>query len=144
MMKKVIIALAALAILAWGCSADDSDLGSDARPAWQAPNYDLFEQIMNVQVQMQDTLTQYVSKNDLLCATIDGEVRAVTPPHKTGRAIYYPLFILDNRTGGTISLHYYCDRLHRIYTINNWASFDPSAKPTGESDIYRPRFTEGN
>jgi hypothetical protein len=139
MMKKVIIALAALAILAWGCSADDSDSGSDARPAWQAPNYDLFEQIMNVQVQMQDTLTQYVSKNDLLCATIDGEVRAVTVPRQVGEGWVAPLMVASNDAGVAVELSYYCEQLHRIFTIA-WTTFDASVAPTGTGGIYQPEF----
>ncbi|MBR2192889.1 MAG: hypothetical protein IJ910_06230 [Bacteroidaceae bacterium] len=155
-MKKNIfymLLLTALTFVVGSCSDDDESTeptnetpaylkpGTDARPTWIAPNASLFELRMTVQVELGDTLAAYQSEQDLMCATIDGEVRAVTPPHKTGRAIYYPLFILDNRTGGTISLHYYCDRLHRIYTITNWANFAPSAAPTGESGIYRPCFT---
>jgi hypothetical protein len=139
MMKKVIIALAALAILAWGCSADDNDLGTDARPAWQAPNYDLFEQVMNVQVQMQDTLTKYVSKNDLLCATIDGEVRAVTVPLQVGDGWVAPLMVASNDAGVAVELSYYCEQLHRIFTIA-WTTFDASVAPTGTGGIYQPEF----
>ena len=155
-MKKNIfymLLLTALTFVVGSCSDDDESTeptnetpaylkpGTDARPTWIVPNASLFELRMTVQVELGDTLAAYQSEQDLMCATIDGEVRAVTPPHKTGRAIYYPLFILDNRTGGTISLHYYCDRLHRIYTITNWANFAPSAAPTGKSGIYRPCFT---
>ena len=116
--------------------------GTDVRPTnWIAPDASLFELRMTVQVELGDTLAAYQDEQDLMCATIDGEVRAVTIPHKTGKTIYYPLIILDNRTGGTVSLHYYCDRLHRIYTITNWSRFNATVAPTGNNGIYRPCFT---
>ena len=146
-MKKTILALAALAFMAWGCSSDDENssqpteitAGTDVRPTWQAPNYDLFEQIMNVQVQMQDTLTQYVSKNDLLCATIDGEVRAVTVPLQVGDGWVAPLMVASNDAGVAVELSYYCEQLHRIFTIA-WTTFDASVAPTGTGGIYQPEF----
>ena len=78
-MKKSILALAALAFIAWGCSSshdDEDDIdngqpnnseiqtipeGNDVRPEWQAqsPNFDFFEQIMTVDVVLQDTLQRY-------------------------------------------------------------------------------------
>jgi len=149
--------LTALTFMVGSCSDDDESTeptepivetpvylkpGTDVRPTnWIVPDASLFELRMTVQVELGDTLAAYQGEQDLMCATIDGEVRAVTLPHKTGRTIYYPLIILDNRTGGTVSLHYYCDRLHRIYTITNWSNFTPSAAPTGKSGIYRPCFT---
>ena len=150
-MKKNIfymLLLTALTFMVGSCSDDDESteptepIIEDVRPTnWIAPDASLYELRMTVQVELGDTLAAYQGEQDLMCATIDGEVRAVTIPHKTGKTIYYPLFILDNRTGGTVSLHYYCDRLHRIYTITNWSNFTPSAAPTGKSGIYRPCFT---
>jgi len=154
MMKKTIIALAALAILAWGCSSDDNDsnnppqpseipAGNDVRPSWEAPNYDLFEQVMNVQVQMQDTLTKYVSKNDLLCATIGGEVRAVAAPRQVGDGWLAPLTVASNDADVAVELSYYCEQLHRIFTIP-WTTFDASVAPTGTGGIYLPEFVKSN
>ena len=100
-MKKSILALAALAFMAWGCSSDDENssqpteitAGTDVRPTWQAPNYDLYEQAMVVEVQLQDTLTKYVSSQDLLCATIGGEVRGVAAPQQVEDKYLFPLTI---------------------------------------------------
>ena len=78
-----------------------------------------------------------------MCATINGEVRAATKPMVNGAITYYPLSIAGNGEEQVVSLHYYCDRLHRIYTISNWALFNASAAPTGDSGIYRPCFTIG-
>ena len=147
-MKKILLAIAALAFMAWGCSSDEDvtpawlQQGSDARPTtWTAPDYSLYELTMSLQVQLGDALAAYQSNADLMCATVNGEVRAVTPPMSNMGIVYYPLTIVGNSNNQMVSLHYYCDRLHRIYTINNWAQFDPSTIPTGESGIYRPRFT---
>lgn len=154
MMKKTLIALAALAILAWGCSWDDTDsintpqyseipAGTDARPSWQTPNYDLFEQVMNVEVQLQDTLNPYVSKNDLLCATIGGEVRAVSAPRQVGDVWVAQLTVASNNAGVAVELSYYCEQLHRIFTIP-WTTFDASVAPTGTGGIYLPEFIKPN
>ena len=153
-MKKTLIALAALAILAWGCSSDDNDsnnppqsseipAGNDARPSWQTPNYDLFEQVMNVEVQLQDTLNPYVSKNDLLCATIGGEVRAVSVPRQVGDVWVAPLTVASNDAGVAVELSYYCEQLHRIFTIA-WTKFDASMAPKGTDGIYLPEFIKPN
>lgn len=162
MYRKIIpmLMLAALASMAGACGSDDDDdaggangsgrpvaeyltPGTDQRPAWAAPDYTLYGGItMAVQVQLADTLAHYQSGSDLMCAMIDGEVRAVARPLTTGGIVCYPLSIAGDGTGQTVSLHYYCDQLHRIFTIAAWAIFDPSAKPTGESRVYRLRFTE--
>jgi len=154
MMRKTLIALAALAVLAWGCSSDDNDsntppqssgipVGTDARPSWQTPNYDLFEQVMNVEVQLQDTLNPYVSKNDLLCATIGGEVRAVSAPRQVGDGWVAQLTVASNDAGVAVELSYYCEQLHRIFTIA-WTRFDASMAPTGTGGIYLPEFIKPN
>ena len=133
------------------CSKDNEDTepeatstlqpGNDSRPTtWTAPNYSLFEYRMAVQVQLGDTLAAFQSGADLICAKIGGEVRAVAEPQSTGGVIYYPLHIAGDGSDQTISLHYYCDQLHRIYTINNWATFNASAAPTGDTGFYRPCF----
>ena len=152
-----IMLLTALTFMVGSCSDDDESTeptepivetpaylkpGTDVRPTnWIAPDASLFELRMTVQVELGDTLAAYQGEQDLMCATIDGEIRAVTPPCNTGGIIYYPLIIFSNGTSSTVSLRYYCDRLRRIYTITNWSNFTPSAAPTGKSGIYRPCFT---
>lgn len=156
-MKKNIISimlLTALAFLAGSCGSDSgsepepapvpSSLtpGTDVRPTtWMAPSPQDYELWMSLQVQLGDALADYQSSADLVCATINGQVRAATAPMTTGNVVYYPLTIGGNGGDQTVSLHYYCDRLHRIYTIANWAAFKEGIAPTGESGIYRPRFT---
>lgn len=150
-MKKVLLAIAALAFMAWGCGSDSSDeeitpaylqAGSDVRPTtWVAPDYSLYELTMSVQVQLGDSLAAYQSRADLMCATVNGDMRAVTQPMSNMGIVYYPLTIAGNGNEQMITLRYYCDRLHRIYTIENWASFDASIAPIGNSGIYRPKFS---
>ena len=154
-----ILMLAALTMTVGACSSDDDDTtessvpiaptvpeylkeGTDSRPVWTVAKVS-YEFYMTVQVQLGDTLSHFQSPLDLMCATINGEVHAVTGLLTTGGVGYFPLTIGATDASGMVTLQYYCDRLHRIYTIIDWASFDPSAKPTGEADIYRPRFTEG-
>lgn len=158
--KLAIAMLATLAFVVGSCNSDDDSNGSvilppsssvpdylkegtDARPYWVAPDDRLFESMMSLQVQLGDTLVNYQSANDLICATIDDEVRAVTGPQTTAGEVYYPLSIYSDGRAVTIALRYYCDRLHRIYTITNWATFDPSCAPLGDDGIYRPKFTLG-
>ena len=147
--------LAALTIMVGSCGSDDDEddrptpqvpeylvEGTATRPNWKASDYKLFEHIMSLQVQLGDTLVYFQSQQDLMCATINGEVRAVSEPMTTAGEIFFPLSIASNGNEGNITLQYYCDRLHRIYTITNWATFDPYVAPSGNSGIYRPKFTQ--
>ena len=146
-MKKSILALAALAFMAWGCSSDNDDNtpsagipeGSDARPVWTVPNYDLYEQTMSVDVLLQDTLIQYASDQDLLCATINDEVRGIATPLQDEGQWLFPLTVGSNEVGVMVNLSYYCDKLHRIFSIS-WTQFDASVAPTGTDGIYKPVF----
>jgi len=155
MMKKSILAFAALALLAWGCSSDDDGTstpdpvvpsqeipsGSDARPTWQAPNYNLYEQTMTVEVQLQDTLARYASTQDLLCAVIGTEVRGVAAAREVDHQWVFTMIVGGNNAGVNVGLSYYCDKLHRIFTID-WTAFDASVAPTGTGGIYQPVFVK--
>lgn len=147
MMKKSILALATLAFMAWGCSTDDETSreipqGNDERPTWQIPDYNLFEQTMSVEVQLQDTLIKYASAADLMCATIGGEVRSVQAPLEFDGQWLYLLVIASNDTGVPVSLSYYCQKLRRIFTIENWTTFDATIEPMGTGGIYKPIFVK--
>ena len=142
--------LAALTLVVGSCKSDEElqpptpaylTEGTASRPTWTVP-VKSYEFYMTVQVQLGDTLANFQSVGDLMCAIIDGEVRTATGPANTAGVVYFPLTIGSNDTSGTVTLQYYCERLHRIYSITNWATFDPSAKPIGEDGIYRPCFTE--
>lgn len=153
-MNKSIISvllLTALTFMVGSCGDDDDSpatpsylkTGKATIPAeWVAPDYSLYELTMSVQVQLGDTLAYFQSSGDKMCATINDEVRAVTSPMVNGTTTYYPLSIAGNGGDMTVSLHFYCDRLHRIYTIQNWTPYNASAAPTGNSGIYRPCFTK--
>lgn len=154
-MKIKYLVLSLVMCVAWSCSSDSDNEsstppspaasslvpGNDERPTnWTFNDNRQYELRMTVQVQLGDTLANYQTSQDLMCATINGEVRAVAEPSETGGVVYYPLIIFDNVGDNYVSLSYYCDSLHRIYTINDWARFDTSAAPTGNSGIYRPKF----
>jgi len=158
-MKKSILALAALAFMAWGCSSGGDDTpeptpdpsnepkptfiatGTDTRPLWQMPNFDSYEQIMIVDVQLQDELVPYVSTQDLLCAFINDEVRGVATAEQDDDGWLFPLAIASNEANVPVVLSYYCNQLHRIFTIN-WTNFDATVAPTGTGSIYKPIFIQ--
>lgn len=155
-MKKLFFAMAALAFMAWGCSSSDDDdgktplgfvqspvftQGDEPRPTWQAPNYDLFEQVMSVDIQLQDTLVPYASQADLLCATIAGEVRGVATPRLVDEQWIFPLMVAGNESGVDITLMYYSDKIKRTFTTV-WTTFNAAVQPTGDDSIYHPVFVK--
>ena len=117
--------------------------GNDAQPDWQAPQYTAFEQTMSVSLLMQHELEPYVTTQDLICATIGDEVRGLTSPVVEDGLIFFPLTVAANGKGESVKLSYYCERLHRIFTIF-WTTFDASVAPMGEGGIYRPQFVTIN
>lgn len=117
--------------------------GTDERPSWTAPlaGDGQFDGIpMSVQIGLQAELLPYLSDNDLMCAMIGGEVRAVANPHETGGQHYFPLSILGSNGEGYVILKYYCDQLHRIFTAEQWRVFDSSIQPTVGGKPYEVQF----
>lgn len=135
-------------LLAASCSDDDNEYkqyltkGNTPMPEWQSqePDYGLFEQTMAVQVGLQTMLLPYASEADLMCATIGGEVRAVTALGRTGGQIYFPLVIAGHSSDAMVSIHYYCAQLQRIYSVNDWQPFKPGFPPTNGGALYIPPF----
>ncbi len=170
-MKKILIIIASLAFVAWGCSKSDDDNnntggkpgegteindstgnsgsdissqltpGTDERPDWQVPNYDNWEQTMSVMILPQKELQPFVTENDLLCAQMNGEVRGLTAPVIDQDITFFPLTVGADGAEARVYLYYYCDSLHRIFSTD-WAEFNPSVVPTGESTFYRPVFVK--
>ena len=143
-MKKFnILMILAVLTLVWGCKDSDGDGGSnsstsaqyltpgtDARPSWQKPDYNEFENTMYIQFQLQEQFASYVTDQDLMCAMIGGEVRALTAPNESEGDTYFPLSIAANGGEEDVTIAYYCDRLHRIYKPENYLYFDTSMSPT--------------
>ena len=164
-MKKILfMIIAALAFMAWSCSKSDDDdgtnnpgevtpqpgpdedsitiaPGTDAKPAWENPNYDNWEQTMSVRILMQKELEPYVTGEDLLCAMMKDEVRGLTPPVIEPEGTFFPLTVGADGAEARVFLHYYCDSLHRIFTID-WADFNASTVPMGDDSFYRPVFVK--
>lgn len=145
-MKKIILGVVGLALMMWGCSSPDDNMtlerianGTDSRPAWQAPDYNSYEQIMSVDVLLQDTLQSYASSADLMCAVIGNEVCGVASSSNVDGRWLFPLIVASNQPGADITLSYYCDRLHRIFTIA-WTTFNTTTPPLGTGGIYQPAF----
>jgi hypothetical protein len=149
-MKKTIIFIAALAFVAWGCSSEKETVeeqkvllaGTDTSPLWQVPNYDLYEQTMSVEVALQDTLVPYASANDLMCATVNNEVRGVASPIVVNGQWLFQLMVGNNDSDAIVSLSYYCDKLHRIFVVSPWTAFDATLPPTGAGELYKPTFVK--
>ncbi len=150
---KLVILLSVVTFF-WGCGSDDDDAeptdpknkselltpGNAVRPTWNEPDYHSFELTMAVQFRLQEVLEGYVSENDLLCAIINDEVRAVSSPENSEGQIYFPLVIAANTNDSMVSIAYYCDQLKRIYTIENWHQFDASLPPLNNEQPYLLEF----
>ena len=146
-MKKTILAIAALAFMAWGCSSNDDDQpnppsleiqkGEEARPDWAVPNFDLYEQVMSVDIYLQDTLQSYVSEADLVCAKIDDEVRGVAQPKQVDGKWMFPLTIAADTSGESITLYYpqyrqYCPAFAAYYAVRMARRWSPSYPYDGQ------------
>lgn len=153
MMKRVFDTIARAAIMATllsiavSCGDDDDELkqyltqGNEERPAWVTGDvYEIYEYTMSVQVTLQSVLLPYVSEEDLMCAVVGDEVRAVTNMNSTGGIVYFPLGIAGNSSNGKVTLKYYSARLKRIYTLEDWMPFDPGMPPTQDGEPYVVNF----
>ena len=115
--------------------------GTDAQPTWTAPDISLFGgDSMTVQVALQDELLPYASNEDLMCAKLNGEVRAVSNLYESYGQIHFRLAIYGSSSEGAVTLCYYCQKLSRIFTVENWKNFDASLAPTEEGTPYVPTF----
>lgn len=90
---------------------------------------------------MQDALQPYLSANDMVCATIDGEVRGLAAPSQDEGDWLISIIVFSNGAA-PVQLSYYCDHLHRIFTLDDWATFDANVAPTGTGGIYEPIFVK--
>ena len=161
-MKKLLyragVALVATLLLGACSSSDDDESkethgtsmtleeGTDARPSWVV-SYDpnsLDDWPMSVQIGVQSVLLPYASSEDLMCAMMKGEVRAVSALKETGGQYYFMLPIQGNSGEGSVTLKYYCDKLHRIFTVSDWKEFDSTIQPTDQGVPYEVPFFTGN
>ena len=150
------VAMMAALLLTAACSSDDSSTtkpepqpetpvdpmeqrikectapGSDAKPSWVMDNslYDQFEQTMAVQVVPQQFLKEYISDDDMICATIGGQTRGFSGAEKTDGKYYFPLVVAGNGNEGKVTISYYCNKLKRIYTAKDWVAFNTDLTPT--------------
>lgn len=161
-MKKLLylagVALVATLLLGACSSSDDDESnekngtsmtpkeGTDTRPSWVAPSDAswLDEWPMSVQIGVQSELLPYVSSGDLMCAMMKGEVRAVSNLKETGGQYYFMLPIQGNSGDGFVTLKYYCDKLHRIFTVTDWKEFDSTIQPTDQGTPYEVPFFTGD
>ena len=102
------------------------------------PNFQISEKSAPI---FQTSEKSIPTAQDMLCATINNEVRGVATPVQLDSTWMFPLTIASNNVAEDISLSYYCEKLHRIYTIE-WSTFDATVAPTGEDGIYLPVFVK--
>ena len=160
-MKKLLylagVALVATLLLGACSSSDDDDSnenkgasmtpkeGTDTRPSWVVSSDPDSQDDwpMSVQIGVQSALLPYASSGDLMCAMMKGEVRAVSGLKETGGQFYFMLPILGSSSEGFVTLKYYCDKLHRIFTVNDWMEFDSHIQPTVQGVPYEVPFFTG-
>ena len=115
--------------------------GTDERPTWTAPDISLFGgDPMTVQVTLQDELLPYAGNEDLMCAKLNGEVRAVSNLDESYGQKHFRLSIYGSSNEGAVTLYYYCQQLSRIFTVDDWKAFDASTAPTDGGTPYVPTF----
>ncbi len=128
-----------------GCSTSDDETtsriapGTDVRPDWKDPNYNNYERTMIIEVLLQDELVDYASSQDMMAAKVDKEVRGVASALQADQQWIFPLVIAGNDNKEDLQLSYYCDKLHRIFTIE-WTPFDAQVVPVGTDSIHKPVF----
>ena len=161
-MKKLLylagVALVATLLLGACSSSDDDESneknetsmtpkeGTDARPSWVVSSDASLQDDwpMSVQIGVQSELLPYVSNADLMCAMLKDEVRAVSDLKETGGQFYFMLPILGDSGEGNVTLKYYCDKLHRIFTVSDWKEFDSTIQPTNQGVPYEVPFFTGD
>ena len=115
--------------------------GTDARPTWTAPDISLFGgDPMTVQIALQEELQSYAGNGDLMCAKLNGEVRAVSDLYESYGQKHFRLSIYGSGNEGAVTLCYYCQKLSRIFTVEDWKTFDASTAPTDGGTPYVPTF----
>lgn len=115
--------------------------GTDQRPTWTEPDISLYGgDPMTVQITLQDELLPYAGEGDLMCAKLNGEVRAVSDLYESHDQKHFRLSIYGSSNEGDVTLCYYCHQLSRIFTVENWKAFDASTAPTDEGRPYVPPF----
>lgn len=167
MINKIIhiVVLCSALALWWGCSSDNNGGGTDivpaekphwqlslaandATPDWRVDNAEDYELTMSMAVKLNPVLAQYASNDDLLAAFIGNACRSVTSPTVYSSDKYASasasLNIIGNAGESGITFKYYCKRLNRIFTLNNFTNFNPNLSPSQEGEAYvLPFETEG-
>ena len=112
--------------------AENLKPGTDERPAWQKTS-DLHQRLgseMSAQVTVQEELLPYVSTGDLMCVTVNDEVRAVSEARYDNGEWVFTLVIAGTGDDKFLSVSYYCSQLKKIYTLERWYPFSESFVPT--------------
>ena len=120
------------------------------RPDWIEPDISLYENWTILKVQIENALLPYASESDLMALFVNGEIRALAQPavSVSGGQTTKGKFLMKaygNETGSetvNMSLQYYCQTLHHIFTLNDDISLN-SDETTGIDEAFFPEFTRG-
>lgn len=123
--------------------------GDQERPNWQAPDPALYANWTLMNVQIEEELESYVTKDDLMAIFVNGELRGcVGPDVVMGTDVVSPTFqlkVFGNETGAepmTVSLQYYCHKLKQLFTQS--AIIEDWDESLGYDDDFIPAFTSGS
>lgn len=156
MINKIIqiVVFCSVLALGWGCSSDNENgspthlaekpnwqltlTANDAAPSWSVANAEDYELTMSMAVKLNPVLARYASSDDLLAAFIGGVCRCVTTPtvYTDSGIATLGLTIIGNAGESGVTLKYYCKRLNRIFTLENWINFNPNLSPTQDGAAY--------
>ena len=67
-------------------------------------------------------------------------VDSLTFPDEPGGEPYFPLLIAGDSGSAHVSISYYCSRLKRIYSIEDWMPFTPGMSPMQDGKPYVLNF----
>lgn len=118
--------------------------GDQQRPNWQEPNPSLYANWTLLNVQIEEELEDYVTKDDLLALFVGDELRGcIGPEIFMGTDIVNPSFEITaygNETdadGTNVTLQYYCHKLKQIFTAQATIYFSLDESPGGKVEFTR-------
>ena len=123
----------------------------DARPQWQEPDIQNYENWSIVKVQIEDALKPYTSTDDRLAVFVSGECRGVNGPaidlgSQDANTTTYLLKAWGNESEGqqlSVTMKYYCARLKQVFTRSGTITYR-SGYDIGVETDFIPQFTLGS
>lgn len=123
----------------------------DARPDWQDPNIQDYENWSIMKVQVEDVLKPYTSSDDLMALFVSGECRGVQGPafivgSSETNTTTYLLKAWGNEKDGdqlSVTLKYYSARLKQVFARSTTVTYRVGQDIGVDTDLI-PQFTLGS